>query len=474
MLWLSLHLPHLPLEVFGCEPGTEPLAVAYRQLIQLAGPVALAAGVRPGMKTSAAQALCAGLILQERRPDLERRALERLAAWCLQFTPMASLEPPDTLLLEIESSLRYFGGLDRLLKNVRTGLEELGYRHLFGIAPTPLAAWLLSRAGDEAPLPGGRSLDRHLGRLPVGLLTLDERQRDALSGLGVETLGDCLALPRTGLARRLGTDLLQRLDRAFGRTPDPREPFRPPPRFHSRIELPAEAAHTDQLGFALGRLIRELCGFLRGTGNGVQRLHIALEHRYGSATGLELGTVQPGRDPARLTALLQERMERVRLPEPVLAVTLKALRLHRLDGQPMHLLEDDPARNTDHWHALLERLSARLGEPRIRGIGTHPEHRPERAWRYAAPGESAGTEALPDRPLWLFPEPRHLETSDSQPLWHGPLILEHGPECIESGWWDGEDVSRDYYVAVNPAGARLWVFRERRSPRRWFLHGLFG
>ena len=30
------------------------------------------------------------------------------------------------------------------------------------------------------------------------------------------------------------------------------------------------------------------------------------------------------------------------------------------------------------------------------------------------------------------------------------------------------------YVARNPAGVRLWVFRDRQPAGRWFLHGVFG
>ena len=40
-----------------------------------------------------------------------------------------------------------------------------------------------------------------------------------------------------------------------------------------------------------------------------------------------------------------------------------------------------------------------------------------------------------------------------------------GPERIESGWWDGADVARDYYLARDAQGARQWVFRDLRSGR---------
>jgi hypothetical protein len=41
--------------------------------------------------------------------------------------------------------------------------------------------------------------------------------------------------------------------------------------------------------------------------------------------------------------------------------------------------------------------------------------------------------------------------------------LRSGPERIESGWWDGGDVVRDYYVVGTRAGVRLWIYRERRT-----------
>jgi protein ImuB len=55
--------------------------------------------------------------------------------------------------------------------------------------------------------------------------------------------------------------------------------------------------------------------------------------------------------------------------------------------------------------------------------------------------------------------------------------LLEGPERIETGWWSRGvvgDITRDYYVALDAQGARLWVFREHKAPYRWFLHGVFG
>ena len=82
------------------------------------------------------------------------------------------------------------------------------------------------------------------------------------------------------------------------------------------------------------------------------------------------------------------------------------------------------------------------------------------------------------RPLWLLREPRRLEAApdgSGYPCDDGQrLDLLAGPERIETGWWEGDDIERDYYIAADAEGARLWIFRERGGSQRWFLHGYFG
>ena len=78
------------------------------------------------------------------------------------------------------------------------------------------------------------------------------------------------------------------------------------------------------------------------------------------------------------------------------------------------------------------------------------------------------------RPLWLLPAPRPLSVRGGLPRRRGPLRLVSEPERIETGWWDGAGIARDYYTAVDIHGVHLWVFRERAAPHDWFLHGVFG
>jgi protein ImuB len=130
--------------------------------------------------------------------------------------------------------------------------------------------------------------------------------------------------------------------------------------------------------------------------------------------------------------------------------------------------------------AFLERLRVRLGPESVYGLCLVPEHRPEATWRAQTPQTEQRNVLQPPwesgrRPLWLLRAPRALRERDGVPRHAGhPLTLRSGPERLETGWWDGSDIRRDYYVAMAAGGACLWVFRERQAPCRWFLHGAFG
>jgi protein ImuB len=309
-----------------------------------------------------------------------------------------------------------------------------------------------------------------LAEVPLARLTRDAPVRALIQEIGLHSIGDCLALPRAALLRRSGPELGLLLDRLFGVVADPRPPWQPPAVFEQNLELLTEIGQRSALVFPARRLIQSLCGFLRGRGGATQRLDWVLRHQDAEPTRFHQGLLSASRDADQLLNLFRERLERVELPAPVIAVQLRVA-----DWQPFvergAPLFDDGERPADH--ALLERLRSRLGAAAVRGLATAPDHRPERAWCYCAPGHHTRVPApAAPRPLWLFDQPRPLTVRDGQPAYGGLLRLSRLPERIESGWWDGYDLSRDYYLAENPAGERLWVFRDRRGGG-WFVQGLF-
>jgi protein ImuB len=494
MLWCALLLPSLPLDVFArawtggdasrrfvvASGGNAPQVVA-------ANAPAQAAGIRRGQAISAALARPPDVVLRDRNPDAEAPARAPHATRMLRFTSRASIAPPDAVVADIEGSLRLFGGLPRLAARLAEGVRTQGYDPRLGLAPTPTAALVLARAGCFAPVRDPRELLTALGPLPLRTLDVDPGAQAALAAAGVTTLGQADALPRDALARRCGTGLVARLDRAFARCPDPCVPYVPPPRFASRLDLPAPADDIEALAFGVNRLVHELASWLAARGLGVRRLTLTLAHehylrRRGIAPTLvpfALGAA--ARAPAHLAGVLRERLVRVTLPAPVEAIALASEETAPLPGRSLGLLPGDEAAAVPV--PLVDRLRARLGDDAVATFAPHAEHRPERALRDApsiAPSRAvAGKDLqravpLPDapRPLWLLPEAQPLGPM----LERTPWALKDGPERIESGWWDGDDVRRDYFVAETPHGELVWIYRDHRygtDDGEWFLHGLF-
>lgn len=490
MLWCSLLLPDLPLEVYarawGGDEAARPFAVASggsRPAIVAANDAARVAGVKRGQPVAAALALVPALVLRDRDQRAEREALEAIATYALSFTSTASLAPPRALVAEIGGSLRLFGGPGRLVATIAGGIGARGHASRIAVAPTPLAALALARARMRPtdPVLAPHDLPAALADVPLAALGLDARAIDTLASAGVRTIGAAEALPRDGLARRFGGDLVGALDRAHGRAPDPRPPWEPPPAYAGRLELPAPAHDAAALGFAAHRLAQELAAWLHARGLGVLRADLALAHerwqraRVGRpATSVALRFASPARAIDHLATVLTERLARVELPAPVEGLALETRETAPLAGRPMGLLPGDEADAPPV--PLVDRLRARLGDRAVASLATPADHRPERAQAEsasAATAKPARTE-LPDapRPLWLLDKPVPIGAA----LANAPWVLHDGPERIESGWWDGGDVRRDYYVGETPQGGRAWIFRDHRrgtDDGEWWLHGWF-
>jgi protein ImuB len=511
-LWLAIHLPSLLLDslrdVALALPGRPPVAIVDLErngrIVRACAEAVHAAGVREGMSINAALALVPGLHALARDARRERQLLEAVAQRGMRFTPRVSLEPPDGVLLEVRGSLRLFGGARQLCRRLQQELlDAVGASVHFAITPSPLAALWFARTG---PL-GARTvfirnrdeLASRLALLPLDCTRWPDRGVETLGTMGVRTVGDCLRLPRAGFARRFGQELLAALDRATGRVQEPRAAYLASERFVARRDLEPEIADATRLGLALAPLLEELCQFLRERGRGVQAIEVQLRHRAAPVTRVRLRFVQPvGAQPQRMTELLRERLAQLVLPQPVRNVRLLSGPLIDLQADAIGLFAHDRRESGENLPQLVERLRARLGNDAVHGLACVPEHRPEAAWRAVEPAvtkpgarqQASSRSAAPDASSSFVPFPLRWERSaarpgDGRPLWLldrpepcdvDRLVLEEGPECIESGWWDGHDVARDYYVARNAQGARLWVFRQRRetaADARWCLHGWF-
>ncbi len=435
-------------------------------------------GVRPGLSIPAALALCPDLSLRKRDPLAEKALWSLLGQWAYGFSDQVVLTLPDAIVLETGGSLALFGGWHALERQLHADLAHLGIQFNIASAPRARAAWLLAHRHDGLVISDEQTLRTHLDQLSIHQAGLDESASARLAAMGFLRLKELAAIPRDSLGRRIGPSALQQLDRLHGRCPDPLPVWQPPDSFESVIEFDARPTAIEPILFALQRLLRELSTVLDQRDRGVQRLHILLLHEDIAPTRVTIGLLRAERDPERLLHLCRTRLEQVPLPAAIAGLALVCEQLTAFQPQANDLFQRASREHSD-WPLLAGRLRARLGDDAVLTLHEGDDHRPERADLLAPitaddsddgsrrkPARASNTPPVTSpRPVWLLPQPI--------PLRGAPTRILSGPERIESGWWDGEDVRRDYYIVETGQGRRAWAYCTPGQREGWMLHGWF-
>ena len=464
MLWLCIHLPALPLEALD-PPADEPAGIVEtsgaRRRIMALNEIARKRGLEPGIGVNAALGLIPEILLLPRQTAAELQGLESIACWAYGLgTPVSIAAATLDVWVEIRRSLRLFGGWAGLRQHIGTQARGLPYTRQYGIAPTRAAAALLAHAGAGLRQPVARlgEIPAAIRDWPLQLLPFDPRVIETLHGSGLRRIGEVLALPADALGRRFGPEVPLALARLLGRASEAWESFEPPPVYRRRFELPGSAETTEALLFPLRKMLRDFALYLRGRDVAVQNFRLRFRDLGRRRTRLDIGLLAPTRDPERLLLVLRERLEKISLAEPVQELVLEARRF-----EPASAAQDDlfHTGNTlaEDFHTLQERLLARLGADAVRSLAVTPDHRPERAWSSEAAPLSG---EQPPRPYWLLPQAQPI----AAPRLLGP------PERIECGWWEGPQNCRDYHLAEDASGRKLWVYRQPGGTH-WQLHGLW-
>ena len=545
---LSLWFPHLAAEqVLRQHRGTieAPFAIVAQSgnalTLSSLSPEASAQGLNLGQALSDARAFCPQLMTAPANPLAEAAFLGHLRRWAGKYSPWVAEEPPAALVLDISGCAHLFGGEAAMAKAIS---EDLGDMHLtvsMGLADTPGAAWALARfAGQSAtphrsgdaieqearatrsraakrrhwerggPAPVIRTETPHtpfiappgqtraaLSRLPVAALRLPPDICTNLNRLGVRIIADLLDLPRAGLARRFGRDVVIRLDQAMGVDPEPVSPAKRTHHFATRLSFPDPIGLAEDITQGITRLLPPLCHKLHTAGRGARRLRLTCLRSDSTHQVIEVGLARPSNDPDRMLPLLT-----LRLPDVDPGYGIDVLRLEAFVTEPL-----SPQQHKGHADAvevarklrdgdnslpdLMGRLGARIGLENL--IRFHPadSHIPEKtATRMAA----AYSDPAPDWPAFHRPRPTEIfapeivtaEIPGRPPQkfrWRRrsfDLIRATGPERISPEWWlddpNWRTGTRDYWQVETKTGERLWLFQALKPNHDagWFCQGDFG
>ena len=457
-----------------------------RNVIAAACPAARSLGLAPGLPLTTARILVPGLDVRDADHDGDSAWLARLGLFAdRRWSPRAAVSGPDGLWLDLTGVAHLFGGEERMCERILAFCGRLGFSARIAVAGTAGAAHALARFGARPLIlcPSGREAGA-LAPLPLAALRIEERARIAAIRLGLERIGDLLAMPRAPLQRRFGADFLARLDQALGRMAEPFDPIVPeePPCVLLRFLEPIATAEA--IAEAAAEAVRRLVPALAEAGLGARRLILLCTRVDNEEQAVAVSLARATRDGGHFHRLLCAKIETIAPGFGIERIRLIAARVEPLGPQRIEgaLAGGEPAPDLA---LLIDRLAVRLGARRLYRMSALESDVPERSLARADPlTEPAHWPQWP-RPVRLLIPPEPVERvmallPDGAPMrfrWRGRsyrVAAADGPERIHGEWWrhpcEAEAV-RDYFQVEDEAGGRFWLYR--KEDLSWHMHGLF-
>jgi protein ImuB len=349
-----------------------------------------------------------------------------------------------------------------------------------------------------------------LAPFPVTALRIDSECATVLRHLGIETIGQLAALPRSALPARFGKQLLLRLDQAMGRIPEPLDFLRHQSPIRVREDFEGAVSASESLRAILEKLIDRIILDLTDLGAGARRMEVEFLRPYAPAIHRTIVLSRPTRDGKKILRLIQcalEGMEQEKTrkdvryclfpPAGFVGIQLEAAVVERIVDEQFHLLEQTTQTGQIELDDLIERLTLRLGPTGLLRPQLVESHVPEKAVRTVPeinrmlqPDRKISADPAnvtsASRPLQLLPVPvpiRVIATlspdGDGRPASfihdgiNRSIVHAMGPERISGQWWEGQNKTRDYFDVEDANGRRFWIFRVLETTR-WFLQGEWG
>lgn len=463
--------------------------VRNRVVITAANALAKAEGIYENMVLADAKALYPQLHVMDDKTGLTTQLADRIAEWCIRFTPVAAPDYPNGILLDASGSAHLWGGEENYLNDITKRLHGRGYTVRIAMADTIGCAWAMARYGNNTIVEKGKQVEALLS-LSVAALRIDEETSEVLQKLGLRRIHDVISIPAKSLRRRFGKELLQRLRQAIGEEEENIVPVYPIEAYQERLPCIEPIKTKEGIEIALQHLLTNLCCRLQKEGKGLRKVFFRAYQLDGGSSGIEISTNQPSQNVEHVFRLFEIKLSSIEPKEGIELFLLEAT-----------AVEDALVKQEDLWRTqggllegevldLMDRFSNRLGAEAVQRFLPTEHYWPERSFKRTTDlNEAPTTQWKLDkpRPLQILFPPEPIEVAapvpDYPPLhfrYKGQLhkvMKADGPERIEQEWWIQEGEHRDYYAIEDEEGKRYWLFRsghynETKAPK-WYLHGFF-
>jgi nucleotidyltransferase/DNA polymerase involved in DNA repair len=278
-----------------------------RRILASVDDAAARLGLTCGMTVTHAQSLVPDLCVVNATPEEDEAALLRLALWCIRYSPLVTLDPPDGIFIDVAGSAHLFQGEGSLLKDLSQRLAAQGVTSKAAIADTPGRAWAVARFGGSDIVSPGRASEA-IASLPVASLRLASTVVASLHEVGIERVAQIASKPRAGLRLRFGGDVLLRFDQALGSAQEALTSLIPPKVPRSELRFAEPVADPEDLKRIIELLCEKLCIELEARGIGARRLDLVFVRVDNITQAARIGLSRPYREPKHLARLLADRL----------------------------------------------------------------------------------------------------------------------------------------------------------------------
>lgn len=461
-----------------------------RMMISTANSEALKQEVTIGMVLADAKAIIPSLLYFDDKPELAAKLLKGIAEWCIRYSPVAAIDLPNGLILDITGCTHLWAGEEKYLSDISKRLSGFGYHTRIAIADTVGAAWAIARFGKDKNIIENGQQTTALLTLPPTALRIEAENVERLEKLGLRQVSSFITMPRSALRRRFGPHFLKRLDQATGYEEETIQLVKPIEPYQERLPCLEPIITATGIEIALKRLLEMMCLRLQHEGKGL-RMAVFKGYRVdGKIEEISIGTHRPSANSMHLFKLFENKIATI---EPALGIelfVLEAPKVERLSPMQEKLWDNTGGLDDIGFSELLDRISGKFGANCIHRYLPAEHYWPERSFKTTTSITEEiqkGWKAERPRPLQLLPKPERIEVTapvpDYPPMhfrYKGKLhkiIKADGPERIEAEWWLQEGQHRDYYYVEDEEGHRYWLFRsghyDDAKTWQWFIHGFF-
>lgn len=461
-----------------------------RMVITAANAIAVTKGIDAGMVLADARAIFPCLGVHDDQPGLAEKLLLKIAEWCIRFTPVAAIDPPDGIVLDVTGCSHLWGGDEPYLTEMQKKFHNRGYHVRLAVTDTIGAAWAIARFGKDSCIVKSGMHTEALLSLSPAVLRLETDTVEKLHKLGLRQIGQFIAMPQATLRRRFGTQFIKRLNQALGQEEEIIQPVQPVTPYSEWLPCLEPIATATGIEIALKRLLETLCNRLQQENKGLRNAVFKSYRVDGKIVQVQIGTNRASNSAGHLFKLFENKLQQI---EPDLGIELFVLEASGVeDHYPAQVKcwESAGVLNDLRIAELLDRLAGKVGANTIHRYLPDEHYWPERSIKPTASLQdqsASGWVLKRPRPLHLLPRPEPIEVTAPIPD-YPPMLFRYkgklhsikkadGPERIEQEWWLQKGQHRDYYYVEDEQGYRYWLFRlghyDVEKTYRWFIHGFF-